>query len=564
MPAMHRIVLATAFSFLSCVAPALVAADGEQAALPVSDTGLEAALSGEFALQAGRLDEAARHYLDAARASGDVGLAERATRIALLARQNELSGEALRLWQQLGKASASMHAAEAALALRLGERRQLYRQLDALLGGSLPNGWRYALLALMADGDSPLAAEALAHVHKRALLPADAEAWLAAAELARQLRQPQLLERLAEEAARRWPEDTRILLLQAVTTREVGDLARARAQLSALQARMEGMPPLRLALAEQYEALGDAASAALVLAGGEQDLQTRALRAAMLESADDKEGLRKLYVELEQHYPNRDDEDPRPWLLLGQVAESLDDHQQALHWYAALHDTALAEIARLRAAITRHGMGEKEQAFAELRQLQLQADIDPEVQRDAYLTEAELYREDGNTDAEFAAYARGLAALPDEIAILYARGLAWERLDDIARAEADLRQVLLIAPDNVAALNALGYTLADRTTRYREALELIDRARVAEPGNAAIIDSHGWVLYRLGRKQEALAQLKRAFALQKDAEIAAHIGEVLWMLGRRQEARQYLDEAIRIDPENRSLKRTLERIGVTP
>lgn len=81
------------------------------------------------------------------------------------------------------------------------------------------------------------------------------------------------------------------------------------------------------------------------------------------------------------------------------------------------------------------------------------------------------------------------------------------RQDQIDKAEADLRRLLVIAPDNVAALNALGYTLADRTLRYREALELIDRARVADPGNAAIIDSYGWVLFKLGKSREALGTI---------------------------------------------------------
>jgi len=158
------------------------------------------------------------------------------------------------------------------------------------------------------------------------------------------------------------------------------------------------------------------------------------------------------------------------------------------------------------------------------------------------------------------AFARGLAAYPDDSALLYARSLSWERRDDIARAEADLRKVLVAEPDNVAALNALGYTLADRTTRYSEALDLIDRARVAEPDNPAIIDSYGWVLYRLGRTREALVELRRAFALQKDPEIGAHLGEVLWVSGDRDEARKVLDDARKLDPQNRSLQRVLAKL----
>ena len=103
--------------------------------------------------------------------------------------------------------------------------------------------------------------------------------------------------------------------------------------------------------------------------------------------------------------------------------------------------------------------------------------------------------------------------------------------------------------------------MADRTTRYQEALELIDRARTAEPDQAAIIDSYGWVLYRLGRNAEALVELRRAFVLQKDPEIAAHIAEVLWFSGKQEEARRFFDEAGKLDPESRSLQRALEKTG---
>src|SRR5688500_5129764 len=177
--------------------------------------------------------------------------------------------------------------------------------------------------------------------------------------------------------------------------------------------------------------------------------------------------------------------------------------------------------------------------------------------------EAELRVEDKDAAGELDTYARGLASYPDDGALLYSRALSWERRDDIARAEADLRKILVAEPENIAALNALGYTLADRTTRYKEALELIDRARVAEPDNAAIIDSYGWVLYRLGRNREALVELRRAFSLQKDPEIAAHIGEVLWFEGQKDEARQFFEEARKLDPdsENRSLRRALEKTG---
>ena len=217
--------------------------------------------------------------------------------------------------------------------------------------------------------------------------------------------------------------------------------------------------------------------------------------------------------------------------------------------------------ARLRTANVLHELHRNAEAYDALRKLQSDATAEDDTRRDAYLLEAELRQKDGENAAELDVYARGLAAFPDDPALLYARALMWERRDDIPRAEADFRRILVSDPEDVNALNALGYTLADRTTRYAEALELIDRARAAEPDSAAIIDSYGWVLYRLGRNDEALVELRRAFSLQKDPEIASHLGEVLWVTGRKEEARRYFEEARKLDPENRSLQRALEKTG---
>jgi tetratricopeptide (TPR) repeat protein len=295
-----------------------------------------------------------------------------------------------------------------------------------------------------------------------------------------------------------------------------------------------------------------------VLASGPQDDSTYARRADLLDGLGDKDGLAALYAELKAGatQPN-----PMRRLLLGQVAELLQRYDEALAWYASVPGSRAQALARLRAVGVRHAMGKKAQAYDEVRALQSDAALDDDARRDGYLLEAELRQKDGDVAGERDAYARGLAAFPDNIELLYARALMWERQDQIDRAEADLRRVLVIAPDNVAALNALGYTLADRTTRYREALELIDRARVADPGNAAIIDSYGWVLFKLGKPRDALEQLRRAYALQKDPDIASHLGQVLWVLGRKDEARRYFDEARKRDPGNRSLQRALRETG---
>ena len=545
---------------LSCLLPLVALAPAIAADEPLRGDVLGATLAGEFALQAGRLDEAATWYLDAARASGDeAGLAERATRIALLGKDDRLAAQALALWKERAPDSLAMQAAEATLALRQGRERVALRQLRALIADQDPAGWRHAL-SVIATGprDPAMSGRIMQRLFDAGAVPDQLQAWLAFGDLAQRLQQPELARQVVERIVERFPGEPRIALLRASLLRESGDFAGAREALAGIDGAVGAPPELRLAMAAEYDALGDPSAAERVLAQGPQDGRSYALRASLLARADDKAALSALYEEL-----RRDDTNPDPGqrLLLGQVAEFLDRDAEALDWYDSVPGGGARLQARLRAASVLHELGRREEAFAALQRLQVDGSIDEDARRAAYLLEGELRAKDEDFESENDAYARGLADWPDEPSLLYARALMWERRDDIARAEADLRRILVAEPENVAALNALGYTLADRTERYGEALELIDRARVAEPGNAAIIDSYGWVLYRLGRPDEALVELRRAFTLQKDAEIAAHIGEVLWMLGRRDEARRYFDEARRMDPDNRSLQRALETTG---
>ena len=449
-----------------------------------------------------------------------------------------------------------MRAIETSLALRRGEEARA-TSLAIALASMGEDGWRHALNALGSGGkDLALAGRVLGAVVDAEAIPAQLDPWLAFGGLAQRLDQAALAKHIVDEVVARFPDEPRVALLRASQQREAGDTDAARATLAQVEALAVGDEELRLALASEYDALGDPAAAALVLARGPQDEYTLRLRAALLAEADDKASLAALYAELQEDSARPD---PQRRLLLGQVAEFLERRDEALRWYRSVPGGPARLQARLRIAAVLHALDRDAEAFAALHALQADADAHEDARRDAYLLEAELHRDAGAPAAEIDAFARGLAAYPDDPDLLYGRALAWERRDDIARAEADFRQILVAQPDNVAALNALGYTLADRTDRHVEALELIDRARVAEPDNAAIIDSYGWVLYRLGRQEEALVELRRAFALQKDAEIASHIAEVLWVLGRRDEARAFFDKARELDPESRALQRALDQ-----
>ncbi len=135
-----------------------------------------------------------------------------------------------------------------------------------------------------------------------------------------------------------------------------------------------------------------------------------------------------------------------------------------------------------------------------------------------------------------------------------------EQRNDLGQMERDLRHVIKTDPDNAMALNALGYTLADRTTRYAEAKSLIERAHQLKPEDPAILDSLGWINYRTGNLVQAETYLRLALKLYPDAEIAAHLGEVLWAQGRQSEAREVWDEAYQQQPDNPILRSTLQRL----
>lgn len=518
-------------------------------------------LAGEFSLQAGKLADAARWYLQAAREhAGDVGLAERATRIAMLADDEAGAAEALALWAQRAPGALAVRGTRASLALRQGDTRLARKELLAVLRSREPRAWRYAVLALATGGRDPAApATVLDQLVDANAIPDDLEAWQEFGRLALRMDRPELARRMVGEVVRRFPDEPRVALLHASQLNQAGRKDEALALLKGVEPKAAGDDELRNALAFAYDAFGEPGAAERVLSAGTQDVQTWGMRASLLAKQKDDAGLLALYQDIAAR-AGKPDPDQR--LLLGRIAEYLKRYREAVDWYHGVPGGPQRSEARLRAVNALHELGEKAQAADEVHAIQADASVDDDVRRDAYLLEAELQQRDERNDAEVGILTRGLAAYPDDSALLYARALAWERRDDIPRAEADLRKILVAEPENVAALNALGYTLADRTGRYQEALELIDRARVAEPDNAAIVDSYGWVLYRLGRREEALVQLRRAWSLNKDPEIAAHVGEVLWVLGQKDEARRFFDEARRLDPDNRALQRAVEALGV--
>lgn len=187
----------------------------------------------------------------------------------------------------------------------------------------------------------------------------------------------------------------------------------------------------------------------------------------------------------------------------------------------------------------------------------------PQHSERLHLIEVDTLTEYGYLDAAVERLNHALKSMPNNIPMLYSRAMVHDRLNNIVAMEKDLRTIIAYSPNNATALNALGYSLANKTTRYQEALALISQALQIKPTDPAIIDSMGWVQYRLGNHQEAILRLRQAFKDMPDPEIASHLGEVLWVDDQRHEALQVWQQGLELDADSELIINAMERLGAS-
>jgi len=251
----------------------------------------------------------------------------------------------------------------------------------------------------------------------------------------------------------------------------------------------------------------------------------------------------------------------RIYLMLARCAEQRQDDAATASWLAKIEpsDADLPVQAMRATLLARHGQ------MAEARALLRAAPAEtPELQRLRVMAEAQLLREQKQFAEARAVLAQASAEAPADIDLLYEQAMIDERLDKLDEMESLLRKVIVLQPDHAQAMNALGYSLADRGLRLSEAHALVLKAHELTPADPFIIDSLGWVEYRLGRLGEAARWLRQAYQSRNDTEIAAHLGEVLWAQGQHEEGLRIWREAQRRDPGNEVLAETLKRLGAQP
>jgi tetratricopeptide (TPR) repeat protein len=253
-----------------------------------------------------------------------------------------------------------------------------------------------------------------------------------------------------------------------------------------------------------------------------------------------------------------DERDGEAQYYLGRIYENRKQYDQAIEWYEQVHAGDYQFDARLRIADMLGLAGQTDEAIQHLDAMLKGSQSDGSLVR-IYVAKGELLRIARRYEQAMTVFDTGLGVFPGNSDLLYARALVAERLGRIDQLEADLKIILKTEPDNAHALNALGFTLADQTKRYDEAYSYLKRAIEIMPEDPAIIDSLGWVQYRMGNYAEAIRLLRTALSRFDDAEIAAHLGEVLWVSGNQQEARGIWQKALKKSPDDPVLLKVMQR-----
>ncbi len=539
-------------------APAAVAAPAAEADLPKQDLTEEVLyeyLLAEIAGQRGALGLSAQAYADLAKRTRDPRIARRAAEVALYARMPGAAIDAARIWYEAEP--TSMQALQTLVSLLIGAKRQ---------DEALP--YLQKLLQEEPSGDSFLQINRMfANNQDKALT----------LKLVQQLAQPypkvaQAHFAIAQAAAGAGQGALALAEVRTASTLKPDWELPALLEAQLLQRQSNALALQRLAgfLEHHPKAREVRLSYARLLVAERKYTEARAefqnLSKDFPDNADVVFAVGVLSLQLQDYaqaeanfkhlldLPYRDKNAVR--MYLGQTAEEQKNYPEALRWYDEVTSGDLYLRAQMRYALVLAKQGKLDAARAHLRQVDAGS---PEGRVQLLLTEAQILRDANRQGEAFDLIGGALKNMPDQPELLYDYAMLAEKVGRMDLLESSLKKLIRLQPDHAHAYNALGYSLADRNLRLPEAQELIQKALQLAPEDPFIIDSMGWVLYRLGKQKQALEYLRKAYSARPDPEIAAHLGEVLWVAGERGEAEKIWQEASKKTPDNDALNSTIKR-----
>ncbi|MCP1504653.1 tetratricopeptide (TPR) repeat protein [Pseudomonas marginalis] len=513
-------------------------------------------LTAELAGQRNRFDIALDNYVTQAINTQDPGISERAFRIAEYLGADQAALDTSLIWAKNAPDDLEAQRAAAIQLARSGRYDDSMAYMEKVLQGK--GDTHFDFLALSAADTDPDTRNGLMKSFDRLLQkhPKNSQLVFGKALLLQQDDEAEAALKLLEQNP---PEEGEIapILLRA---RLLQNLNRGKEAIPLLEKSIKKYPDdkrLRLTYARmlvEQDRMEDAKVqfANLVQQYPDDDELRYSLALVCLEAKawDEAKGYLEELIERESHVDSAH-------LNLGRIAEENNDPQAALLEYAQVgpgNDYLPAQLRQADILMSNGRTDEAEKRLAAARE------AEPDYAIQLYLIQAETLSANNQGERAWKVLQQALLQYPDDLNLLYTRAMQAEKRNDLAQMEKDLRLIIKRDPENAMALNALGYTLSDRTTRYAEAKVLIEQAHTLNPEDPAVLDSLGWVNYRLGNLDEAERLLRMALERFPDQEVAAHLGEVLWANGKQREARQIWEKFLKEQPESPILRSTIKRL----
>ena len=516
-------------------------------------------LGGEISGQRGDVKTAGAFYLQAARQSQDPQIALRAAQIALYSKDLLAAKEALNIALEMTR-TVSIATRQMALViyLRLGDVANSVAQINGLLLGVSESSKRGAMVAIgdaiMRNGSKDVAAAVIEVLLKGA--PQDVDLYMLRSQYRLSLSDFNVALADAEMVVELKPAWEFAYMHLSVVLDKKGAHDRALGVLKNASEKFNSqnimMAYAKLLVKQEKYLQARAQFMAVIRAdnGLQQAKFSLALVHLKLNELDEAAAIFNGLYEA-KFYPSK------AAFYLGRISYFRKDAVKAMEWFVRVAKGESYVDAQSNISMIKYQAGDVKGAIEVIQRLRLSA---PDQSARLYVVEADLLMSIDDYQGVYALMTEAMQQSDEDLSLLYTRAIAATELNDIAGAERDFLSVLEIEPNNVNALNGLGYLLASRTYRFKHAREYLNRAVSIRPNDAAILDSMGWLNYREGRYEDAYKLLSQAYKAVPEGEIAAHLGEVMWMLGRQHEAKALWERALKLAPADRYLLDVLDRL----
>lgn len=508
-------------------------------------------MAAEMAGQRNQYDLALDAYLQAAKRVDDARIAERAVKIGMFIKDEKRTREALDIW--LSKDPENLPARKFAvlLAIKGADKKSAVENLDAIFQDD-PAGFESGMLEMIKilekEDRSQFIFDVLDDLNQ--LHPDQSSLLFLQAVVASVLHNNDLAQQKITQVLELQPDWNKAIIFQAQLAGRSGDMAKARQYLEKAVKQQPDDKQLRKMLLE------------VLVNTGASDDAIKLCQSVLDENPDDGETLFTMAVIYMQQNQvdkaegylekalNSPDWEGQASFYLGKIELDRQKPEKALKWF----DRSSANGYGFEADMAAVSVLLNQKAFADAEErIKKMYTSYPEQHLRILMMKAEMYNHSGKHQEAYDVLTQVLKDAPENRDVLYARALIAERLDKLDVVEADLLKILAKNPDDVGALNALGYTLTDRTERFEDAEKYLLKALQLQPDEAVIIDSYGWLQFKRGKFDMALEYLRKAFEKQAENEIAAHIAEVLWVTGKEKEAKEFLEPILKKFPDDEYL-----------